>query len=306
MWRTPKYTGPERRKRKRWRPRPFRVLLSLLVLVFIGYAIAVVSLIREESTLVLEAGRSLPANRPAFSYEQVDVPRRDGLRQFAWVMPAGRGAPWVLFLHGNASTIASPVSLSHYRALRNAGLNVVAPEYRGFGGLDGAPNQATLDADVRAAYDYLRTARGVPPHRIVVYGWSLGSALAIDLASQAEAGGLVLEGAPASQAGMSQRRYPLFPMRLLMPRRFESIEKIGAIRSPMLFVHSPEDDVVPIAQGRMLFDAASAQKTFVELRGGHLNVADADAGRLTDAVRGFLQQSGILAADRTDARAQLR
>jgi esterase/lipase len=305
MWRTPKYTGPERRKRKRWRPRPFRVLLCLLALVFIGYGIAVFSLVNQESTLVLEAGRTLAANRPSFTYEQIDVPRRDGLRQFAWVMPARNDAPWILFLHGNASTIASPVSLSHYRALRNAGLNVAAPEYRGFGGLDGAPNERTLTDDVRAAYDYLRAVRGAAPRSIVVYGWSLGSALAIDLASQVETAGLVLEGAPASQTGMSQRRYPLFPMRLLMQRQYESIEKIVAIRTPILFLHSPEDDVVPIAQGRMLFDAATAQKTFIEVRGGHLNAADADGAKLSDAVRAFLQQNGLFPADRPEARTRL-
>jgi esterase/lipase len=305
MWRTPKYTGPERRKRKRWRPRPFRVLLCLLALVFIGYGIAVFSLVNQESTLVLEAGRTLAPNRPSFTYEQIDVPRRDGLRQFAWVMPARNDAPWILFLHGNASTIASPVSLSHYRALRNAGLNVAAPEYRGFGGLDGAPNEHTLTDDVRAAYDYLRAVRGASPRSIVVYGWSLGSALAIDLASQVETAGLVLEGAPASQTGMSQRRYPLFPMRLLMQRQYESIEKIVAIRTPILFLHSPEDDVVPIAQGRMLFDAATAQKTFIEVRGGHLNAADADGAKLSDAVRAFLQQNGLFPADRPEARTRL-
>jgi uncharacterized protein len=305
MWRTPKYSGPERRKRKRWRPRPFRVLLCLLALVFIGYGIAVFSLVNQESTLVLEAGRTLAPNRPSFTYEQIDVPRRDGLRQFAWVMPARNDAPWILFLHGNASTIASPVSLSHYRALRNAGLNVAAPEYRGFGGLDGAPNEHTLTDDVRAAYDYLRAVRDASPRSIVVYGWSLGSALAIDLASQVETAGLVLEGAPASQTGMSQRRYPLFPMRLLMQRQYESIEKIVAIRTPILFLHSPEDDVVPIAQGRMLFDAATAQKTFIEVRGGHLNAADADGAKLSDAVRAFLQQNGLFPADRPEARTRL-
>jgi uncharacterized protein len=305
MWRTPKYTGPERRKRKRWRPRPFRVLLYLLALVFVGYAIAIVSVINEESTLVLEAGRTLAPNRPAFYYEQIEIPRRDGLRQFAWLMPVAKDAPWIVFLHGNATTIASPVSISHYRALRDAGLNVAAPEYRGFGGLDGKPTEVTLGADVRAAYEYLKTVHAASPHRIIVYGWSLGSALAIDLASQVETAGVVLEGAPASQARMTQRRYPLFPMRLVMRNRFESIDKIAAIRSPILFMHSPEDDVVPIAQGRLLFAAASAPKTFVELRGGHLNAADADAAKLTDAVRSFLQQNGVVATDRTEARTRL-
>ena len=86
--------------------------------------------------------------------------------------------PWALYLHGNAATIASNINISHYRQLRRVGLNVLAPEYRGFGGLDGPPTEAALGADARAAYDYLRGTRGIAASRIVIYGWSLGSAVA--------------------------------------------------------------------------------------------------------------------------------
>ena len=131
-WRTPKYTGPERRKAERWRPQPLRVLLFLLAVVAMGYTVAVLSLVNQESTLVLEAGRTLGDARPAFPYTQIDVPRKDAARQFAWVMtgPADEGA-WVLYLHGNASTIASPVNISHYREFRTIGLNVLAPNIAG-------------------------------------------------------------------------------------------------------------------------------------------------------------------------------
>jgi fermentation-respiration switch protein FrsA (DUF1100 family) len=296
IWRTPKYTGPERRKMKRRRPRPVLVLLALLPILWIGYTVAVLSLMGDESSLVLDAGRTLGPDRPRFRYEQIDIPREDGRRQFAWGMPRGGSdaGPWALFLHGNASTIASSVNLAHYRVLRTTGLNVFAPEYRGFGGLDGIPTEAALRADARAAYDYLRGVRKVDPRRIVIYGWSLGSAVAIDLAPTVDHAALVLEAAPASQVAISRSRYPFFPIRLLMRNPFDSIDKIDHIRSPILFLHSPEDAIVPIAEGRRLFDAARTEKTFVEIPGGHVNAADVDPAGLSDAIGSFLKQHGLL------------
>jgi uncharacterized protein len=291
-WRTPKYTGPERRTRPRWRPRPLRVLFFLLVLVAIGYTVGVLSLVNQETTLVLEAGRTLGELRPPFPYTQIDIPRKDGARQFAWIVQApdrADAAVWLLYLHGNASTIASSVNIAHYREFRQLGLNTLAPEYRGFAGLDGTPTENSLNLDARAAYDYLRAVQHVAPDRIVFFGWSLGSAVAIDLALNVEDAGLILEGAPASQAGLSQRRYPLFPVHLLMRNLFDSRSKIDRIQSPMLFLHGSDDEVVPIAEGRQLFDAARGDKRFVEIHGGgHVNLADVDPKTFSGAIRQFL------------------
>jgi dipeptidyl aminopeptidase/acylaminoacyl peptidase len=291
IWRTPKYTGPERRRRPRWRPKPFRVLLSLLALAAIGYAIAVLWLIGEETRIVSRAARTLPAERPAFSYEQIDIPRPDRARQFAWSMTAeGRDdGIWVLFLHGNAATIASNVSLSRYRVLRATGLNVLAPEYRGFAGLDGVATEASLSDDARAAYEYLRQTRRVPEARIVIYGWSLGAVVAADVALDVAPAAVILEAAPASLVDITQQRYPFFPIRLLMRRQFEAIATIDRVRAPLLFLHSPDDLVVPISEGRRLFGAARAEKEFIEVQGGHLDAPDVDAPRFSRAIERFLE-----------------
>ena len=203
---------------------------------------------------------------------------------------------WVLYLHGNASTIASAVNISHYREFRQIGLNVLAPEYRGFAGLDGTATEAALGLDARAAYEYLRGDRHVAPERIVIFGWSLGSAVAVDLASDVDHAAIVLEGAPASQAALSQRRFPLFPVRLLMRNPFDSRSKIDHIHSPMLFLHGSDDEVVPITQGRQLFDAARTDKRFVEIRGNHVNLADVDSRAFSDAIRRFLDDHGLLSS----------
>ncbi len=296
IWPKPKYIGPERRKARRWRPRPLRVLLSLLILAAAGYGVAIVWLITQETRIVFQAGRTLAPSRPAFPYEQIDIPRVGGARQFAWLMRRGDSdeGPWMLYLHGNAATIASKVNISHYAQLRALGLNLLAPEYRGFSGLDGVPTEAVLDADARAAYDHLRVTRNIPPERIVIYGWSLGAAVAVGLASRTEQAAVILEGAPASLVDIGQRRYPLFPIRLIMRNPFDAIRNIERIHSPMLFLHAADDAVIPISEGRRLFDAARGDKTFVEVRGGHVTASEGDTERFYGAIRQFLQGHGHL------------
>jgi uncharacterized protein len=278
------------------RHRPARRLLLLaLVSVLVAYAGAAVWLMTQETRLVFRAGRTLGPARPAVPFEQVDLPRPDGQRQFAWVMrQAGDDSDgWTLFLHGNAGTIASRVNITRYEQLRALGVNVLAPEYRGFGGLDGVPSEPALYADARVAYDYLRERLGVPAEKIAIYGWSLGSAVAVDLASQVPHAALILEGAPASLVALGQQQYPLFPIRFLMRNPFESVLKIDKIRRPILFLHSPEDAIVPVAEGRRLYRAAIAPKTFVEVRGGHVDAADVDAAMFLDAIGRILESVGL-------------
>lgn len=295
--RQPKYTGPERRRKPRWRPRPLRVLLLLLWLSAAGYAAAVLWLMTQETRIVVQSIQTLGDGRPPSPYEHVELPRRDGARQFAWVMPAGpaANATWVLYLHGNPSTVASPVNLAHYALLRNMGFSVLAPEYRGFAGLEGDPTERSLLADARAAFEYLQHARGVPPSRIVFYGWSLGGAIAVDLAAGARPAALILEGTPASVVDITARKYPLFPVHLLMRSRFEAVRKIDRVSCPVLVLHSPQDEVVPIAEGKRLYRAADSAR-FVEIRGGHTAAAEADAPHLADAIGRFLSDYRVLQA----------
>lgn len=295
IWRTPKYTGPERRKIARPRRRPLRTLLLLVWLAVFGYGAAVVWLMTRETRIVFQAVKTLGDGRPPFPFEQVTLPRDDGAEQFAWVMAhEDPSAPWVLYLHGSPSTIASSVNIAHYTMLRDLGTSIIAPEYRGFAGLEGSPTEAGLAADAAAAYDYLRLVRKAASPAIVVYGWSLGGAVATGLASTVPTGAVILEAAPASIVELTQRRYPLFPVRLLLRNRFESIGRVGRIPVPLLFIHSPEDRVVPLAEGRRLFAAAGQPKTFVEVQGGHVGAIDADRGTIAAAVGSFLREHGIL------------
>ena len=271
-----------------------RALVALLVTAVVLYGGAVLYLMTQETRLVFQAGRPLSEARPTFGYSQVDIPRADGARQFAWIMGHPEARSWVLFLHGNSATIASRVNIARYRELRALGLNVMAPEYRGFAGLDGSPSEASVTADARAAFDYLTNTRNVSPAHIIIYGWSLGSAVAVNLAANVQEAAVVLEGAPASLVAIGAREYPIFPVRLIMRNPFESIRKVDRINSPQLFLHSPEDTIIPIPEGRRLFEAARPPKRFVEVRGGHLNANDLDREKFFGAIRAFLDEYGLL------------
>jgi fermentation-respiration switch protein FrsA (DUF1100 family) len=273
---------------------PLRIVLALLATVGGCYIAAILWLMSQETRLVFQAGRPLGEGRPSFPFTQVDVPRSDGARQFAWVMENPDARTWLLFLHGNSATIASRVNIARYRELRALGLSVLAPEYRGFAGLPGIPSEPGLGADARAAFDYLVHTRHVSPARVVIYGWSLGSAVAVDLAANADEAAVVLEGAPASLVDVGAQQYPFFPVRLIMRNPFESIRKVDRIHAPMLFLHSPEDGIVPYAEGRRLYDAARPPKRFVDVHGSHINANEVDRAVFFGAIRSFLDQYGLL------------
>lgn len=273
-----------------------RALILVGILAIFGYAGAVVWLITQETRLVFEAGRPIGDLRPAAPFEDVSVDRAEGPRQRLWIMRTAADSetrPWVLYLHGNASNVATRLNILHCEKLRALGLNVLAAEYRGFGGMEGVPTEPGVNRDARSAYDYLRRELHAEPRRLIVYGWSLGSAVAVDLTSRADEAAVILEGAPASLVAIGAKRYPYFPIRMIIRNPFESIRKIDRIGSPVLFLHSREDAIIPFEEGRRLFDAAPSPKQFVEVTGGHVYASEKDP-RFFPAIRSFLQAQRLL------------
>ena len=273
-----------------------RIAVSLVALVVLGYLGAIGYLVASETSIVFHADVPFGALRPAAPFEQLEQRREDGGTRITWIMrlPAGTDhAPWVVFLHGNGAPVSARLNILHYERLRQLGLNVIAPEYGGYAGTGGVPTEAGVERDGRSAYDYLTGTLHVPPSQIVIFGWSLGSAVAVDVASHVPSAGVVLEGSPSSLVDIGQIRYPFIPIRLLMRNPFDSIAKIGRVGAPLLFLHSPEDTVVPIAEGRRLFGAARPPKEFVEVHGGHVYAVERDP-RFFSYVRAFLAAHGVL------------
>jgi uncharacterized protein len=265
--------------------------LALLVVAYLGLLV----LLRfNESRLVYFPGAErrlipppaelqLPVQRAALRTE-------DGVTLASWVMPADPNSTgyWLLICHGNAGNLSEFGRPAHYAGLRALGLNLLAFDYRGYGESEGAPSEAGLYKDADAAYRYLREELGVAPGKIVIFGHSLGSAVAVDLASRVPASGLILEGALTSVLQRGQELYPYIPVRWIGRSRYASIDKISRVRVPKLFLHARADDVIPLAHGRRLFEAAPEPKTFVELNGGHGDAFELDSATYFGSVSRFL------------------
>ena len=217
----------------------------------------------------------------------------DGLRLQTVTLapPAGRTDPyWVLFFHGNASSIQTPDVQDKLRKLRDLGYGVFAFDYRGFGASEGTPSEAGLYEDGMTAYRRLAEEHRFQPGRLLLFGWSLGSAVAVEVATRVRVAGLVLDGAFTSMPDAGQAHYPWMPVRLLARNRFASIEKIDRVNVPVLFIHSVGDTFVPYEQGRALFEKAREPKHWLEVSDGHINAGFTDLRTLGLAMAQLLVQ----------------
>jgi pimeloyl-ACP methyl ester carboxylesterase len=216
--------------------------------------------------------------------EEVELRTADGETIIAWHLPPRGERPMVLYFHGNGGSLRYRVE--RFRAFADDGLGLVALSYRGYGGSSGSPSEAGLIADAEAAYAFAIVR--YPAARIVVWGESLGSGVAVALAARHPIGRVVLESAFTSAADVGAPAYWFLPVRLLMKDPFRSDARIGKVKVPLLMLHGVRDTVVPIALGERLFALANEPKRFVRF-------AEADHSNLDQhgaqaAFRAFLNE----------------
>jgi hypothetical protein len=210
----------------------------------------------------------------------------DGLDLLAWFAPPADAAqPVVLYLHGNGGNIA-------YRSIRfvqmsHLGWGVLLLEYRGYGGNPGTPSEAGLYADARAGYAALR-ALGIQASRILLWGESLGTGVAVRLATEVDVGAVLLESPYTSITAVAQRQFPLVPVGWLLRDRFDLLGRIGAVRAPVLVMTGGRDVTVPPAMGQTVFAAANEPKVlWLAADAGHNDLGAAGA---LDVVQRFVRQ----------------
>lgn len=215
----------------------------------------------------------LPARAGVPELAAVAVTAADGVASVAWWAPPPRpGRPTVVLFHGNSGHLGHRAGKA--RTFLDAGMGVVLASYRGFAGSRGTPSEQGLYADARAVLDWLE-ARGVRASGIVLYGESLGSGVAVQMATERRVAAVVLEAPFTSVPDVGARRYPFMPVRLLARDRFDNLAKIGAVGAPLLIIHGVRDRIVPVAMGRRLFAAASQPKEMIEIpQGSHCNCFD--------------------------------
>ncbi len=200
--------------------------------------------------------------------EECTFTTSDGLKLHGWFLPNDSATTTLLWLHGNAGNIIH--RLDQLRMFRSLECNIFIIDYRGYGRSEGEPSEEGLYLDAVAAYDYLESRSAVQQTRIFVYGQSLGSAVAVDLATKRNCDGLILESSLTNAKDMAKEMFPWFPLHLFIRSRFDSETKIKSLHIPLLFVHGSDDDIIPISHGKKLFDSANEPKQFYEIPGaGH-------------------------------------
>lgn len=211
------------------------------------------------------------SQQTALGAEDVWITTSDGVKLHAWWIAARESQLATLFLHGNAGNVTHRIHA--IREIRDAGSSVLMLDYRGFGKSEGSPGESGLYRDADAAYEWLRQ-RGLDPSRIVIHGESLGTAVAVDLASRNPCRGLILEAPFPSARAVAARVLPLLGPLLVWG--FDSKSKIGRVHAPLLVIHGDRDEVMDVSLGKELFAAANEPKSlWLVPGGGHNNLVEA-------------------------------
>jgi uncharacterized protein len=216
-----------------------------------------------------------------------------GERLHGWWIPArGRETGVLLYLHGNGVNIGANVE--HANRFHRLGLSVLLMDYRGYGQSDGGfPSEQQVYADAEANWQYLTQTRQIDPQRIVIYGHSLGGAIAINLASQhPEAAGLIVQGSFTAIRPMVDLRMPnsIFPTDLILTQHFDSIRKVPNLKLPVLYIHGLEDDETPPEMTKALYEASPQPKQLYLVPGaGHNNVAQVAGPEYLQVVGRFVR-----------------
>ncbi|MBU4191464.1 MAG: alpha/beta hydrolase [Proteobacteria bacterium] len=252
-------------------------LLKIVAVLAAAYVCLTVWVYLSQRRLLYQPTRTVTAT-PAdigLAYEDVRLVNALGTELHGWWLPHPQARFTLLFCHGNGGNVSH--RLHSLRLFHDLGLSVLIFDYSGYGRSLGEPSEVATRADARAAWDWL-AQRGIDPGSVILFGRSLGGAVAARLAADVVAdvaaegtpvAGLILESTFTSVPDMGARLYPWLPVRLLVRDRYDSTRALAGLQTPALFIHSPDDEIVPHALGLALYDGYQGPKSFLALTGGH-------------------------------------
>jgi hypothetical protein len=242
-----------------------RRLLVVLLLALLGFYV-VFSFAQSSFVAQGEPGITITPKVHDWPYEDVIVSVGDETT-YAWFLPLEGAKGVVLYCHGNGGNLSMHFpSTGMHRAL---GFSTLIFDYGGFGRSTGQPTEQRVYADARAMWKWLTETKGVPPDQIVIWGTSFGGGVACQLATEVNAGALVLESTYLSMPEAASDHTPYVPWGLLIRSHLSNKNKIGDVHSPVMIIHSKDDTLFPIRHGRGLYDRANEPKLLVETHGDH-------------------------------------
>jgi fermentation-respiration switch protein FrsA (DUF1100 family) len=257
-----------------------------LVIVVIGYGglLALMYVFQRKLMYFPDATRTPPAQAGLAQAEEIHLTSSDGEKLIAWHVAPRAEKPVVIYFQGNGGALDLRVGRFHWLIEDRTGLLALC--YRGYGGSSGSPSEAGLIRDAVAAYDF--AAARYAPARLVLWGESLGTAVAIALAAEHKVGGLILDAPFTSAADVGAAAYPFVPVRWLIKDAFRSDRRIARVHAPILVLHGERDRIVPIRFGEQLFALANEPKRMLRFpQGNHVDLDDHGA---VEAVRSLIAE----------------
>ncbi len=221
-------------------------------------------------------------------FEEVFVESTDGLKLHGWFFPGGPPNRTLIFYHGNAGNIGD--RLPKIKLLHGLGMNVFIFDYRGYGGSEGSPSLNGVVGDSIAAYEYVLSRSDIDPNHIILYGESLGGAMAVQVAAKKKYAALILDSTFTSIKDMAKSAYSIISG--LAPDVYRSIDLIKELHEPLLIMHGKEDNVVPYHMGKILYEAAPHPKRMVTFEGTEHGGIHADAEKYIESLDKFLSEIG--------------
>ncbi len=267
-----------------------RVLYSLLRigrLCLVLYLGVILVLLWFEYSLIYPAPKYDPAgnwNAASTKAEDVNFTSADGTRLHGWYWRHPQPRAYLLYCHGNGECVAD-CSYDMLELSKKYDLAVFAFDYRGYGRSEGSPHEKGILEDAAAARNWLAKDANIPPDQIVLMGRSIGGAVAVDLAANDGARGLILQNTFTSLPDIAAPMYWFLPVRLVMKSQYRSAEKIVNYHGPLLQSHGTADSLIPYANGRKLFDLAPGEKVWFEFKDGGHN--DLEPGEYEEVLREF-------------------
>ncbi|MBL4589053.1 MAG: alpha/beta hydrolase [Alphaproteobacteria bacterium] len=251
-------------------------MMHYVLVIALVYVCALAFMYFNQRSMLYYPDKSQP-NPVAMGVNNVEIARvqtEDGLTLEGWYFaPSDSKKPVIVLFHGNAGNFAHRGYKASY--YMNEGYGVLLAEYRGYGGNPGTPTEQGLYKDARAYLDWLKTKNNMADENIVIYGESIGTGVAVQMATEYNVKAVILEAAYSSTVDIAKNIYGFLPIKLLMKDQFLSVENIYNVHAPLLLVHGDKDITIPIALSRKLFDAANEPKTFINIPdAGHNNLYD--------------------------------
>ncbi|TET93009.1 MAG: alpha/beta hydrolase [Desulfobacteraceae bacterium] len=242
-------------------------LLPILIIFILAVIIFYQQL---ENSIIFYPDKALD-DRPSnwdLCYKDIQFLTPDGQKLHGWFFPVSGKSPVLLFCHGNAGNISHRIENIKFLVKRD--ISVFIFDYRGYGQSSGRPSEKGIYIDGIAAYDYLTNIEKISPDRIVIFGRSIGGAVAIEVALQRKVRCLIIESTFTSTKDMAKTIFPFFIVSPFLPHHYNNILKIADVSVPKLIIHGEDDNIVPFSMGNKLFAQATEPKLFLPIHGaGH-------------------------------------